>query len=206
MKKQHLFFSHLLRKSIALVLIMPGLVCLALALTLLFPGRALAAQVTRVSAGSYALNVQIAQNEPQADQPFDILITPQNSTEHLSGQVVEMPVSGTDAANIYVPLTRQAGLTSALKGELRIPIRGFWQLVLELEGPHGPGKATIPMVVSAPGAMPIWLAWSIGSLPALGLLWWILRQRTYQRALLVQALPLGPRSYISTRYIPPEAS
>jgi hypothetical protein len=187
MKKNDPFFSRLLRKIIAIVSILLVLVCLALALTLLFPGRATAAQVTRINAGLYILDVQMGQDAPQADQPFTILIIPQDNSLRLAGQVIETPVSGTDAANVYVPLVPQAGQANALKGELHIPVRGFWQLVLELDGPRGHGSATIPVVVTAPGAMPVWLAWSIGSLPALGLLWWIKRQRIYQRALLVQA-------------------
>lgn len=187
MKKNDPFFPRLLRKIIATVSILLVLVCLALSLTLLFPGHATAAQVTRINAGLYTLDVQMGQDTPQADQPFTILIIPQDNSLRLSGQVIETPVSGTDAANVYVPLVPQTGQANALKGELHIPVRGFWQLVLELDGPHGHGSAAIPVVVTAPGAMPVWLAWSIGSLPALGLLWWIRRQRIYQHALLVQA-------------------
>lgn len=186
MKKKNLYVLHLLRKIVAAALIGSCLVYLALVSALLFPGRASAARVTHVNAGSYILDVEMSQDAPQADQPFDILIKSQSSDLHLSGQVIEMPVSGTDAANVYVPLAYQAGHANVLKGELHLPVRGFWHLVLELDGPRGRGEATIPMVVSAPGAMPVWLAWSIGSLPALGLLWWILRQRAYQRTLLIQ--------------------
>ncbi len=181
---KHVFSHYRLRhKGLAPLLILLAPVCLALVLTLCRPGRVLAAQVTRVDAGSYTLNVQMSLDAPQVDQPFDILITPQDSKWHLSGQVVETPVSGTDAANVYIPLTSQG---NTLRGELHLPVRGFWQLVIELDGPDGRGVATIPVVVSAPGAMPIWLAWTIGALPALGLLWWVLRQRAYRRTLLVQ--------------------
>jgi hypothetical protein len=173
-------------KAIAAVIPMLAIVCLALVIGLLFPGHASAAQITPINAGLYALNVQMSQDAPQADQPFDILVMPQESSLRLTGQVVEMPVSGTDAANVYIPLVPQSGHANVLKGDLHIPIRGFWNIVLELNGPRGHGSATIPVVVSAPGAMPIWLAWSIGSLPAFGLLGWILRQRLYQNTLVIQ--------------------
>jgi hypothetical protein len=177
MKKKYTFLTRFIVRIRASILPMLVVVCL---FALLFPERTLAEQITHTYAGSYAIEVQMSQSAPQADQPFTVLVLPQERRLHLSGQIVEMPVNGTDAANVSIPLVSQKNV---LKGTLHIPVRGFWHLVLQVNGPRGSGSATIPVVVTAPGAMPIWLAWSIGSLPALGLLWWIIRQRKYQRVL-----------------------
>jgi len=131
--------------------------------------------------GSSVVDIMLSQDPPSTDQPFEVTVVPHDHTLHLSGQVIAKPGLGTDAANIYASLAPRTGDHAALGCSLRLPVRGAWQIVVELNGPQGQHSASIDIVAAAPGAMPTWLDWLIGSIPALGLLWWTLRQFAYQK-------------------------
>ncbi len=166
-----------------------GIVFLALLVTsILCAGTAHAnggsGRKTTTTAGAYTIDVTLSQDPSAIDQPLDISVTPHDATQHLSGQVVAKPGLGTDAANIYAHLNAPEGKQAPLTGSLRLPVQGAWQIVVELDGPHGHGEATINVVAAAPGAMPLWLAWYLGDLPALGLLLWSLYQRSYRKKLV----------------------
>lgn len=95
------------------------------------------------------------------------------------------PGLGTDAVALHAQLS-SLNSTSTLAASIRMPVRGAWQIDVQLDGAQGPGEASFPIVVSAPGAMPIWLGWLIGSLPLLCLAWIVWHQLRYRRKLLLQ--------------------
>lgn len=142
---------------------------------------------TTAMAGAYLVDVDLSPGTPFTDQPFAVTVVSHNHALHLTGQLVDGPGLGTDAANIYAHLTPQTGEQYILRGSLRLPVRGAWQITVELDGPQGHGQTSIAVVAAAPGAMPVWLAWSIGAIPALGLLAWSLQQGAYRRRLLSAA-------------------
>jgi len=139
---------------------------------------------TTAMAGAYLIDTNLSQGTPFTDQPFTVTVVSHNRSLHLTGQLVASPGLGTDAANIYAHLTPQTGEQYILRGSLRLPVRGAWQIAVELDGPQGHGQTSIAVVAASPGAMPVWLAWSIGAIPALGLLAWSLQQCTYRRRLI----------------------
>jgi hypothetical protein len=50
----------------------------------------------------------------------------------------------------------------------RFPVRGAWLLTLAVTGRAGRGQATVRVAVAAPGAIPLWLGWTIGLAPLTG--------------------------------------
>lgn len=138
-----------------------------------------------LAVGSYIVQVNLYQYPPITDQAVQVTVVPQESTLRLSGRITMIPGLGTDAIPLHAQLS-PLNATSSLTGNIRMPVRGAWQIAVQLDGPRGSGEASFPIVVSAPGAMPIWLGWLIGSLPLFCLAWIIWHQLRYRRKLLLQ--------------------
>ncbi len=138
-----------------------------------------------LAVGSYVVRVDLYQYPPVTDQAVQVAVVPQESTLHLSGRITMLPGLGTDAVTLHAQLS-PLNATSTLIGSIRMPVRGAWQINVQLMGLQGAGEASFPIVVSGPGAMPIWLGWLIGSLPLLCLAWIIWHQQRYRRQLLAQ--------------------
>ncbi len=136
-----------------------------------------------LAVGSYIVQVNLYQYPPTTDQAVNVTVVPQESTLRLSGHLNMLPGLGTDAVPLHSQLS-PLNATGTLTGSIRMPVRGAWQIDVQLDGPQGAGEANFPIVVSAPGAMPIWLGWLIGSLPLLCLAWIIWHQRRYRQKLL----------------------
>ena len=136
-------------------------------------------------AGPYIIDVNLYQDPPVADQAFEITVVPHEANLRLSGSVIVMPGLGTDAVTLHSNL-ELLNQTNTLVGTIRMPVRGAWQIVIQLNGPRGPGEANVPVRVAGPGAMPFWMAWLIALTPLAGITWWILHQRRYRQKLLIQ--------------------
>jgi hypothetical protein len=151
-------------------------------------GQALAASTPAYTAtliaGPYTIDVSLSQNPPFTDQPFEVTVSTHGSRQQLSGLLVAEPGLGTDAVRLQTPLLPQAGAAGKISGSLHLPVRGAWQLVVEVNGPQGPGSASTDITVGAPGAIPPWLAWLIAATPLILIAWWVHRQRRYRRNLL----------------------
>ena len=137
-------------------------------------------------AGPYTLDVSLSQNPPFTDQPFEVTVSEHGSSQQLSGQVVAEPGLGTDAVRLQTPLRPLAGSTGKISGWLHLPVRGAWQLVIEVNGPQGQSSAGMDITVGAPGAIPPWLAWLIAATPLVLIAWWVHQQRRYRRRLLAE--------------------
>jgi hypothetical protein len=138
-------------------------------------------------AGPYVIDVTLSQDPPFTDQPFEITVMAHNSTIRLSGLAVAQPGLGTDATNLQTKLTPVAGTSGAISGWIHIPVRGAWQLVLQLDGPQGQSSASMALTVAGPGAMPVWIAWVISTIPLIFIAWWIYQQRRYRSRLLIES-------------------
>lgn len=159
---------------------------LALLLCVLASGNALAAKPARsetLAAGPYIIDVQLSQDPPYTDTPFDVTVIPHDHSLKLQGRVTVRPGLGTDAVPLHYNL---ASSGDQLKGQARIPVRGAWDIVIELQGPKGSGSGFISTVVGSPGAMPVWLAWVIGASPLAFIAVWVLLQHRYRNRLLSQ--------------------
>jgi hypothetical protein len=156
-------------------------------LFLLLPGLAHAsnayARTETLMAGPYLINVDLNQDPPTTDQADNLTVVPHDTHLHLSGTIRVEPGLGTDAVTLRSPLA-PIGQGSVLSGSIRMPVRGAWNIVIQLNGPQGPGQADFPITVGAPGAIPIWLGWLIALLPFLGVAWLLWHQYRYRQKLL----------------------
>jgi len=144
------------------------------------------ASIETLAAGPYAIDVSLSQNPPFADQPFDVIVRPQNSTLQLKGEVIAQPGLGTDATDLHTELSATGDNRGTLKSTIHIPVRGAWNIVIQLEGTRGVGRASIPVTVGAPGAMAPSLAWVIGTSPLVILAVFLWLQHRYRRSLITQ--------------------
>jgi hypothetical protein len=119
------------------------------------------------------------------DQSDKVTVVPQEGSAKLSGSMTLLPGLGTDAVMLHAPLS-PVGQSTALTGSIRMPVRGAWQIEIQLNGPQGAGEASFPIVVAAPGAIPIWLGWLIGATPLLVIAWIVWQQRRYRQKLLTR--------------------
>jgi hypothetical protein len=144
------------------------------------------AHTETLMAGPYLVNVNLYQYPPMTDQSVEVTVVPQQSNLHLSGLILMKPGLGTDAVELRSHLS-PSGPSGTLVGSIRMPVRGAWNIVIQLNGPQGAGQASFPIVVAAPGAIPIWLGWLIALTPLLGIAWLIWHQRRYRKKLLARA-------------------
>jgi len=112
-----------------------------------------------------------------------------NSSQPLSGLLVAEPGQGTDAVRLQTALKPQAGSAGKISASIHLPVQGAWQLVVEVNGQHGPASASTDITVGAPGAIPPWLAWTIAATPLILIVLWVHRQRRYRRTLLAEKDP-----------------
>jgi hypothetical protein len=144
------------------------------------------ARTETLAAGPYIIDVNLYQDPPYTDQPLQIGVVPHDSTLRLSGQIVAQPGLGTDATELRAKLTPTDDGHGTLEGTISLPVQGAWHLVIQLDGPRGSGSEGLDVTVGAPGAMPAWLAWLIGSSPLVGIALWIWHQHEYRRRLLLK--------------------
>lgn len=161
---------------------------LCISLFILMAGNANAAskpaRTDTVAAGAYIINVNLSKDPPYVDEAFDVTIVPHNSSQKLSGKVIIQPGPGTDGTEIPTTLRAIEDQEGSLRASVHIPVQGAWNIVVQLNGPQGPGQASIPVIAGAPGAMPPWLAWLIGASPLIFIAIWIATQHRYRRSLL----------------------
>lgn len=179
-------------KKTILVHKVPALsVCFIIALLCCFlhTGQALAAApayTTTLIAGPYTIDVSLSRNPPFTDQPFEVIVGAHGGNQQFSGQVVAEPGLGTDAVPLHAQLQPLAGSPGKIGGSLHLPVRGAWQLVVDVTGSQGQGSASTDITVGAPGAIPPWLAWLIAVTPLALIFWWVHRQRRYRSKLLTE--------------------
>jgi len=136
-----------------------------------------------LTAGPYVIVLNLFQNPPQVEQPLDVSIICCASA-HLSGRISGIPGLGTDGVIVRANLTPDLQQPGTLVGSIRLPVRGAWRLVVDLNGSRGQGTASLDVTVTAPNAIPIWLGWLIGLSPLVGCAWLARQQWRYRHTLL----------------------
>ncbi len=139
-----------------------------------------------IAAGAYIIDVNFYQDPPYVDQALDIAVVPHDHTSGLSGEIIAQPGLGTDAVVLHARLTPTGDTAGTLRGSVHLPVRGAWDIKVHLDGPRGSGEASLPVTAAAPGALPAWLAWLIGSSPLVFIAVWIGFQHRYRRSLMAQ--------------------
>jgi len=137
-----------------------------------------------VRIGPYPMRVSYY-SEAQGGKPLSFSIEPQ---EALAGaieyQVTAIPGTTVNAVPIKARLTPDPARSGVVRGIVNLPVSGQWMLTVDVTGPKGHGDADIPILAGAPPAMPEWLGWLIGLLPAwliIGLVIWQARRAFARR-------------------------
>src|SRR5262245_3103606 len=94
-----------------------------------------------LAVGPYIVQVTLAQYPPQTDQADTVTVTSQESQLRLAGALLLLPGLGTDAVPLRAALA-PASQGNALAGSVRLPVRGAWQVEVQLTGPEGAGQAS----------------------------------------------------------------
>lgn len=144
------------------------------------------ARTETLAVGPYIIDFNLYQDPPYVDTPLEVTVVPHENSLQLHGQVVAEPGLGTDATPLRFNLAATEDSQGTLEGTIRMPVRGAWNLVIDLTGPEGSGTGQVAVTVAAPGALPFWLAWLIGASPLSLIAFWIWRQRRYKHALLAK--------------------
>jgi len=139
-----------------------------------------------LTAGPYTVDVNLYQNPPESDQLVEVTVVPHDTSVSLTGNIVVKPGLGTDAVPLHFTLA-PLNQTSTLVTNIRMPVRGSWQVVVQLNGAKGSGSASFLITVAGPGAMPVWMAWLIALVPTPAIAWLVWHQYRYRRRLLVKA-------------------
>ena len=129
--------------------------------------------------GPYPMKVSYY-SEAQGGKPLIFAIAPQEAlTGPIEYQVMAVPGTTVNAVPVKARLTADSGRPSAVHGSVNLPVSGQWMLTVNVIGPKGRGDADVPVLAGAPPAMPEWLGWLIGLLPAwliIGLVIWQARR------------------------------
>jgi len=176
-------------KRMSVLLKSLSLLMLLIALLMVASGSAFAntpARSVTVAAGPYIVDINFMQNPPYVDQPLALTVVPHEHGLRLQGRIIAQPGLGTDAVPLHANLSATGDQSGTLTGSIRMPVKGAWQIVIELHGSKGAGSASVNVTVGAPGAMPAWLAWLIGCTPLLGVAGWLWLQHRYRNRLVVK--------------------
>ena len=138
-------------------------------------------RVVLVTAGPYPLTLNLYKYPADAGYALPFAIIPQTQ-DTLTYNVTSEPAEDVHATSV------RAGLTSdghnGVNGAAEIPVQGDWSLHIVVNGPAGSGMADVPIVATAPPAIPLWLGWLVGLIPIYGLFAFLLSQRRRKQAIV----------------------
>lgn len=140
-------------------------------------------KIVHVQAGPYPLIVNLYTYPAHASYALPFSIAPQQSTNGtLTYDVTSIPDDGdAPATPVRASLRPDANVQNGTQGNAEITVQGTWTLDIIVNGPAGQGQGRIPIVATAPPAIPEWLGWTIGLIPLYGLLLFLLLQRGHKR-------------------------
>src|SRR5947209_4018053 len=99
-----------------------------------------------LKAGPYSIEVTLSQDPPEVEKPLNVTIVTRDASQ-FSGYVLAVPGPGTDALLVRAPLTSTEHTSNTQVGVLHLPVRGVWQIVVDLDGPSGHGEASLDVTV-----------------------------------------------------------
>jgi hypothetical protein len=137
------------------------------------------ARVVQVQAGPYALKVSLYTYPAHASYALPFAIAPQQSTSGtLTYDVSSIPDSSdVPATPVRASLGPDPNVRNGVQGAAEITVQGKWALNIIVTGNAGRGEASVPLIATAPPAIPSWLGWVIGFIPLYGLFVFLLLQR-----------------------------
>jgi hypothetical protein len=134
-------------------------------------------RVVHVNAGPYPLTVNLYKYPANAGyaMPFSIA-SEQNVGGTLTYDVFTLPAYGMHATPVRASISPDANVHNGVQGTAEITVQGNWTLQITVTGPAGTSVADVPIVATAPPAIPLWLGWLIGLIPLYGLFAFLLTQ------------------------------
>jgi hypothetical protein len=139
-----------------------------------------------VQAGPYPLTVSLYKNPANAGYALPFAIT---APQLLTYAVTSVPGRGVDATAIRASISPDTTNTHSVQGVAEITVRGHWQLHIVVRGKEGQGIVDIPVTAIVPQTIPVWLGWWIGSLPLVGLFFFLLMQSKRRRQPVTEQQP-----------------
>jgi hypothetical protein len=136
-------------------------------------------RIVHVDAGPYPLTVNLYKDPANAGYALPFSIAPQQGISGtLTYDVFSVPAHGIHATPVRAGLSPDANVHNGVQGTAEITVQGNWTLQITVTGPSGTSVADVPIVATAPPAIPLWLGWLIGLIPIYGLLAFLLTQRS----------------------------
>lgn len=137
------------------------------------------ARILQVRAGPYPLTVSLYTYPAHASYALPFAIAPQQTINgNLAYEVTSIPdESDVPATPVRASLSPDSNVRNGVQGDAEITVQGNWFLEIVVTGSAGQGEAVVPIIATAPPAIPTWLGWVIGFIPLYGLALLLLSQR-----------------------------
>jgi hypothetical protein len=153
-------------------------------------------------AGAYTLRIDLYADPAFVGRryTFDVLVSATTPADlrRLAVTAWAIPDRGTNATAVHASLTPAGSAPGGFQGYVTMSVRGSWLLRFDVAGPAGSSSVDLLLHVAAPTAIPIWLAWSIGLAPLVGLIGFAAGQRSYLSRLQRGASPALPTASTPT--------
>jgi hypothetical protein len=134
-------------------------------------------------AGAYTLRIDLYSDPAFTGRRlnFDVVVSASTADQLRSVTLTAsaIPEAGTNASTVRATISRAGSSVAGFQGYVTPQVRGSYRLHVTISGPAGTNAVDLPLRVSAPTAIPVWFAWSIGLAPLLGLIGFGWGQRSY---------------------------
>jgi hypothetical protein len=125
--------------------------------------------------GGYHLVISQYADPAHVDQGLPITVWAGDGSAPLDDAAlvaIGQPGLGTDATPTHsTRLVEEPLEPGSYAAEVLMPVAGAWDIEIDVDGPAGSGSVRVPVKVAAPAAIPVWLGWTIGLSPLLGIAW-----------------------------------
>ncbi len=132
-------------------------------------------RVVHVMAGPYKLALSLYDDPANAGFALPFAIAPQEPVNgHLTFTIMSIPGKAVHATPVRASIGADPNVANGIQGDAEITVQGPWVLHIVVNGAAGQGVVDVPITATAPPAIPGWLGWSIGAIPLVGLLVFLL--------------------------------
>jgi hypothetical protein len=152
------------------------------------------ARVDHITAGPYHFTVSLYDDPAQAGFTLPFAIAPDDAeggSWHyaVTSEPVGEPVGSSQgdgeviimgANRVATPVTDSVSPDpqhpGGVQGDAEITVQGQWNLQVVVDGPSGQQTFHVPVTATTLPAIPVWLGWSIGFIPVVGIFMFLLLQ------------------------------
>ncbi len=141
-------------------------------------------RVIHVQDGPYALTVNLYDYPANAGftLPFSIQAQP---AQQITYSVFSVPTGDIPATPVRASIGPDAHHMGGIQGDAEITVQGPWVLRIAVHGAAGSGTVDVPIVATAPPAIPLWLGWFIGVIPLIILLLFLVMHGRGRKHMLI---------------------